>query len=608
MSKWNFYTSKEIKPQGWLRRQLEIQAEGLSGNLHKIWPDIRDSAWIGGNREGWERVPYWLDGFIPLAYLLEDENLIADAKKYIDAIVDAQDSDGWICPCKKEKRARYDTWAVQLIAKTLLVYYDCSGDERIPQVIYKVLRNYYELLSSGEIKLFGWAKYRWFETFISLNFLWEKYGEDWIKDLAKIIKQQGFDYGTATESWKKPRHVWLRKTHIVNITMMLKSEAVSHSLLGEEYTDFAEKMREILDRYNGTAFEGFTGDEVLSGIDPSRGTELCAVVEQMYSYEHLFAQTGDKKWAERLEVIGFNALPATLTEDMWAHQYVQMVNQIACERTMIMAPFSTNGPEAHLFGLQPNYGCCTANFNQGWPKFALSAFMHSDDTIISSVMIPSVLRDSGITISLETDYPFRNRARYTIDSEKDFTFIIRIPSFARNLRVNGESAETKDIVTSIAPGHSEITVEFDAPARLKERPNGLKALQAGSLLFSVPVKYEKKMHEYTRRGVERKFPYCDYQFIPKSPWNYGFCDDSFEIQYNDTGKYPFSAANPPVTVKAKMQRINWGLKFPYRTVCRKTPKSEKPLSGPEETELCPYGCAKLRMTEMPLTGGNDRQK
>ena len=56
---------------GWLRRQLEIQANSLSGNLDKMWPDIQDSAWIGGDREGWERVPYWLDGFIPLAYLLE---------------------------------------------------------------------------------------------------------------------------------------------------------------------------------------------------------------------------------------------------------------------------------------------------------------------------------------------------------------------------------------------------------------------------------------------------------------------------------------------------------------------------------------------------------
>ena len=155
MDAWSFYTSKELSPRGWLRRQLEIQAQGLSGNLHKIWPDIRSSAWIGGDREGWERVPYWLDGFIPLAYLLNDEALIADAKKYIDAILASQQEDGWICPCKKEARARYDTWAVQLITKTLKVYYDCSGDERIPRVLYRILKNYYDLLKSGEIKLFG---------------------------------------------------------------------------------------------------------------------------------------------------------------------------------------------------------------------------------------------------------------------------------------------------------------------------------------------------------------------------------------------------------------------------------------------------------------------
>ena len=51
MNKWNFYTTNEIKPLGWLKRQLEIQAEGLSGNLDKIWPDIKNSAWIGGDKE-----------------------------------------------------------------------------------------------------------------------------------------------------------------------------------------------------------------------------------------------------------------------------------------------------------------------------------------------------------------------------------------------------------------------------------------------------------------------------------------------------------------------------------------------------------------------------
>ena len=452
------------------------------------------------------------------------------------------------------------------------------------------------------MKLFGWGKYRWFEAFVSLNFLYEKYNEEWIKDLAAILRNQGFDYNTATESWKKPSHKWQMKTHIVNITMMLKSEAVSHGLLDEEYTDNAEKLRELLDRYNGTAFEGFTGDEVLSGLDPTKGTECCAVVEQMYSYEELFARTGDNKWAERLEVIGFNALPATLSEDMWTHQYVQQVNQIACQKTMLMAPWSTNGPDAHTFGLEPNFGCCTANFSQGWPKLALSAFMHKGDKIISAVMLPCVLTDGGITIRLTTDYPFKNKMHYSIQADRDFTFVIRIPSFAKNIRINGSNAENKDIELLIKEGATEIDLEFEAVPYLKKRPNDLFALQMGSLLFSVPVAYEKKMREYTRRGVERKFPYCDYQLVPETPWNYGYAGSDFEISYNEIGEIPFSQSNPPVTVKAKMQQINWGLKFPYRSIARKAPKSREPISEVQETELCPYGCARLRITEMPLLG------
>ena len=104
-SAFSLFTTKEVKPRGWLRRQLEIQAKGLNGNLDKVWPDVRDSMWIGGDCEGWERVPYWLDGFIPLAYLLDDEELKARAQKYIDSIIAGQKADGWICPCGDDDRA-----------------------------------------------------------------------------------------------------------------------------------------------------------------------------------------------------------------------------------------------------------------------------------------------------------------------------------------------------------------------------------------------------------------------------------------------------------------------------------------------------------------------
>lgn len=601
MGKWNFYTSNELKPKGWLKRQLEIQAKGLSGNLDKIWPDVRDSAWIGGSREGWERVPYWLDGFVPLAYLLENEDMISRAKQYIDAIISHQKEDGWICPCDDSKRKTYDTWAVLLITKVLTVYYDCAKDERIPNVIYRVLKNYYTLLQSGEIKLFEWGKFRWYEGFIAIAFTYRRYKEDWLLDLAAILKSQGADYNEFVGLWEKPLNRWRHETHIVNLMMMLKHEAVSCDLLGQAYTDNAGYLYHLLDRYNGTAAGTFTGDECLSGLSPIQGTELCAVVEQMYSCELLYAYTGDKKWAERLEVLAFNALPAAVDDDMCAHQYVQMSNQISCEKFPGKSLFRTNGAEAHLFGLEPHFGCCTANFNQGWPKFALSAFMHQGNTVINSIPVPSELRTNDIHIVLESNYPFENSFTYAIESETDFTFIIRIPSFAQNLMVNGEKSDCHELVFEIKRGIGQkISICFNAVAYIQKRPHDLNTVKCGSLVFSVPIKYEKKIHEYKRDGVERKFPYCDYEYLPASDWNYAYCDKTLIVENRSIDDIPFSSENPPVAIRAAVQKINWGLEDGYETVCAKTPNTADPLSDPEEILLYPYGCAKLRMTELPF--------
>ena len=507
MSKWQLYTTQHIKPQGWLRRQLEIQARGLSGNLDLVWRDVRDSAWIGGDAEGWERVPYWLDGFIPLAYLLEDEQLIARAKKYINAILAAQRPDGWICPCAEEDIPTYDSWAVQLIGKVLTVYYQCSGDDRIPGALYRIHKNYYDLLSSSKIQLFKWGKFRWFETFIALDMLYKMYGEEWIRKLAHILREQGADYASFTDRWCRYLNKWTFETHIVNLGMMLKYEAVSCDLLGEEYTDRAETLRVLLDKYNGTPTELFTGDECLAGLSPIHGTELCAVVEQMYSYELLYAYTGDKKWAERLEVIAFNALPATISDDMWAHQYVQLSNQIDCRRFPGKPPFTTNSAESHVFGLEPNYGCCTANFNQGWPKLALSAFMHSGDTLLSALPIPSVLTDHGVRISLSTDYPFNNSFVYDITADRPFTLKVRVPSFAEGLTVDGEAVALTDMLSfDIAPGKHTVSISYEATPHMISRPYGLNTVKCGSLLFSRPIKYNTQLLEYVKKDVERKFP------------------------------------------------------------------------------------------------------
>ncbi len=600
MAKWNFYTSNEIKPTGWLKRQLEIQAQGLSGNLDKIWRDVRDSAWIGGDAESWERVPYWLDGFIPLAYLLENEDMISRAKKYIDAIVNNQQEDGWICPCSEEKRPTYDSWAVLLITKVLVNYYECSCDERIPDVVYRTLENFYTLLKEEKIKLYNWGKARWFEAFIALNFLNERYNEQWIKELAKILKRQGTDYIELMPKWERALNKWTFETHIVNLAMCLKNEAISYELLDRDYTDMAEKLYEQLYKYNGTPVGLFTGDECLSGLSPIQGTELCAVVEQMYSYEQLFRYTGDIKWAERLEMLAFNALPAAISDDMWTHQYVQMSNQIACIRFPGKPLFRTNGGDAHLFGLEPHYGCCTANFNQGWPKFTLSTFMHNGDSIINTVPVPAELNCDKAEISVETEYPFRNSFKYTVKAKKDFSLILRIPSYAEDFIADCGDICDGQLAVSFKAGESRnINISFNTTPSFVNRPHNLTAVKCGSLVFSVPIKYEKKMYEYVKNGVERKFPYCDYEYIPKSEWNYAYSSEELVAEYKKTDGIPFSSENPPVTVRARVKNIEWGLEDEYETVCAKLPQSREPIGQEREIDLYPYGCAKLRMTELP---------
>ena len=144
-----------------------------------------------------------------------------------------------------------------------------------------------------------------------------------------------------------------------------------------------------------------------------------------------------------------------------------------------------------------------------------------------------------------------------------------------------------------------ITVSFDADVWVDQRPFGLNTVKCGSLVFSVPVAFEKKMYEYEKDGVERKFPYCDYEFVPVSDWNYAYCGDDFIRENKGVGNIPFSSEKPPVVVKAKVRKIDWGLEDGYLDVCAKVPKSREPISEEEEMELYPYGCAKLRMTELP---------
>ncbi|MFW6271065.1 MAG: beta-L-arabinofuranosidase domain-containing protein [Bacillota bacterium] len=614
-------TTTEIQPEGWLKEQLKIQAEGLSGNLDKFWPDIKDSQWIGGDAEGWERVPYWLDGFIPLAWLLDDEDMKKRAQKYIDYIIENQADDGWLCPTEDEERSEYDVWAKFLILKVLVVYHNTTGDERIEEVVQKALQALDKHIDRNT--LFSWGQTRWFECLLSIWWLYERIEEEWLLELASKIKSQGFDWEFLFKNhwpYKEPdeKGRWSQMSHVVNNAMMLKAGALLWRMTGEEKDlNIAEEMVELLDKYHGMVTGVFTGDECLAGTSPVQGTELCAVAEYMYSLEHLIAVTGKGRWGDRLEKIAYNALPATFSPDMWTHQYDQQVNQPQCS-VQDNPVYNTNSGESNIFGLEPNYGCCTANLSQPWPKLALSTFMQSEKELAAVVYAPSSVSteidEAKVEVKIETDYPFRDEVNFTVktDREKEFSLWLRIPEWAENPQLEIEGEEIIKINSeNIKEGFfclersweskTAFTLILPASFKLKARPHNLYAVTRGPLVYSLKIEEEWKRIHQDIPGREE--PHADYEIYPLSDWNYGLClnkeNPDLDINYENRkpGKYIFSPEGSPVVAEVNAKKINWkiedGVVSPF-------PEKEWIAEEKEKIELIPYGCTNIRMTEMPV--------
>jgi uncharacterized protein len=612
-------TLGSIKPSGWLKDQLRIQRAGLSGHLDEFWPDIKDSAWFGGKAEGWERVPYWLDGIVPLAYLLDDGELKTKAKRAIDTILDRQQSDGWLGPVGDTQNHKpYDVWPLFPLFKALTQYQEASGDPRVVPALLKCCRKIDQVISREP--LYSWAKVRAADLAISLYWLYDRTKEPWLLELADKAFAQSHDWRAMFENFPFTTKARDRKdldNHGVNTGMGLKFGGVRYRLTADAMDkDAIFSMLDILDRYHGQATGIFTCDEHLAGRNPSQGTELCTVAEAMYSLEVLAAVQGDTRLGDRLEKLAFNALPATFKKDMTAHQYDQQCNQVICSAEGAHV-YTSNGSEANLYGLEPNFGCCTANLHQGWPKFASSLWMWTPDDGLAVVayapcVIETKIQGKPVKVTVETMYPFRSEVAITVTVPEPMTFpvLLRIPAWAKGFELKQSDGSEVKLWGIGEPQYSKTmgkwsgskTLHLRLPmeARLYQGYNGAVAIERGPLVFALPIETEwKKLRD------RPNLPFDDWEVYPKSPWNYALEIDREHperaIVFEDRaiGANPFSPAGAPVVARVNGRRlVRWGLE---RGAAAPPPQS--PVISRERLEeltLIPYGCTDLRLTEFPI--------
>ena len=598
-----------VKPKGWLLETEKTFGSGITGHLPEVWESVGNSVWMGGDGENWERGPYYLDGLIPLAWQLNDERLKEIAMRFIEWILSSQEESGFFGP-----KDNPDWWPRMVALKCLKQYFEATGDKRVLPFMAKYFEYEYKTLDEQPLGL--WAIARAGENIEVAQWLYNITGAKGLLKLCDKLLSQSIDwtgyYHTFPDSrdqkrafpWallepmlKESSDPWSagwqqhQRTHVVNQSMALKTPVLDHTLHGgiKQGQAFFVGWEKLM-KHHGVASGMFTGDEHLSGTNPTQGTETCAVVEALYSLETIMGQLGDAKIGDIWERIAYNALPAAFTKDSWAHQYDQQVNQITAGKGKY--GWYNNKNESNMFGLEPNFGCCTANLHQGYPKFTAHLwYAVKNGGLCAMTYAPCEVKwkvgDARVQVTVEGNYPYTEDISIIVKTDKAARFPVhlRVPAWTEDAYAKigeeifvGEAGKFL-VIEREWDGQTEIVLHISREVRVEKYYHQSVAVVCGAVLYALPLgeKWEYK-------GAE--MPLSDRIAEAVNPWNYALlCDEGFELSKDGKTVTATGFALPDWKEKD-------GVTEPIPVLPKQKTESVK-------LNLVPYAEATLRIAQFP---------
>ncbi len=619
-----------IQPMGWLKVQLVKMKNGSTGHLDSLYSKVmgKRNGWLGGDGDVWERGPYWLDGLVPLAYILNDKELINKAKPWIEWSVQHQRSDGYFGPEPTAGKPAYeaglqkdkpqDWWPKMVMLKVLQQYYSATGDERIINLMTKYFHYQLKQLPATPLDYWSWwGSQRGGDNLMIVYWLYNITGDKSLLDLANIIHQQTFDWTDTFSKTDKLSKIF--SFHGVNLAQGIKEPVIYYQQdPDKKYTFSVNKAFKDIRQYLGQPQGMFGADELTHGNVPTQGSEFCTAVEMMFSLENIISITGDVNYMDHLEKIAFNALPTQASDDFMTHQYYQQSNQVMISRhgRNFMTPY--DGTD-QCFGILTGYPCCTANMHQGWPKFTQNLWMATADNGVAALLYsPSsvkikVANGAKVEFVEKTNYPFDDVIQFTYKNKGSkiaFPFHLRIPGWCKeaSIVINGEkiqNAKGGQVIILNRTWNDNDVVTLTLPMEISQQRwnENSVSVERGPLVYALKIGESWKK-------IENSDQYGDYYEVsPVSPWNYGLMEvpeerwqQAFEVVKKDhMPDYPWNLANAPIELKASAVRLpNWELYDGNAGPLAYSPQSMPPGEKPETITLIPYGCTTLRITEFPV--------
>jgi hypothetical protein len=611
-----------VRPQGWLRKQLTLQAAGFHGHLGEISRFLgkEGNAWLsptGTGDHGWEEVPYWLKGYILTAYLLDDPAMVQEAHVWIKAAIDSLQEDGWFGPAQARSTVgstdgKLDLWPNMVMLFCLQDYYERTQDERVLDLMKKYFR--FELsIPDQEFLPPYWQQQRAADNLYSVYWLYNRIGEAWLLELAAKIHRHTANWTDGVANW---HNVNMSQAFGGPTTFFLQSGDEKH--LVASYRNYDE----IRTRYGQVPGGMFGGDENCREgyVDPRQAIETCGMVEMMLSQEKLLNITGDLLWADRCEDVAFNSLPAALTADLRALRYLTSPNQIVSDAANKSPGVQNGGP---MFLMDPtSHRCCQHNVGHGWPYFVMHLWSATPDNGLAAVMYGpsevSVRVGDGTTVTIreETHYPFSEEIKLAVSLPKatEFPLYLRVPGWclsaqvsvnAAPLNVQAEPGKFVRIERQWQEGDTiQITFPMHIALRKWEANQNSVSVDRGPLTYSLRIG-EKYVPRKTSLAA---WPACE--IFPTTPWNYGLLVDekspetSFQVVQRDwpQSDMPFTLDGVPLELVGSGKKIPEWEMDDLGLVGLLQPSPVKSDQATEQITLVPMGAARLRIASFPVIG------